>query len=78
MVITSNISRGFVGERGEEKMSLLQVGLACSLLRESFGELVEKVGTYLLHNGGVSLTDIIGGTGITQNQVNLYSIFFVH
>ncbi|XP_064390213.1 DNA-directed RNA polymerase III subunit RPC3-like isoform X2 [Halichondria panicea] len=50
-------------------MSLLQVGLACSLLRESFGELVEKVGTYLLHNGGVSLTDIIGGTGITQNQV---------
>ncbi len=52
-------------------MSLLQIGLASSLLKENFGELVEKVGSYLLHHVGVSMTDIIKGTELTQNQVKL-------
>ncbi len=50
-------------------MSLLQVGLASSMLQETFGELVEKVGSYLLHQGGVSISDITKGTELTRKQV---------
>ena len=57
-------------------MSLLQIGLACSLLKENFGDLVEKVGSYLLHHGGVSLVDITGGTRLTQNQVRIGQLLY--
>jgi len=56
-------ARNFLG------MSSQQVRVASLLLEESFGELVEKVGGFLLRHGASSLAEIIRGTELKPNQV---------
>lgn len=51
------------------RMSSQQVRVASLLLEESFGELVEKVGGFLLRHGASSLAEIIRGTELKPNQV---------
>ena len=50
-------------------MSKEQTRVACLLLQENFGDLVEKVGCYLLKHGACSLDAIVKGTELKQNQV---------
>ena len=50
-------------------MSSQQVQVASLLLEENFGELVEKVGGFLLRHGASSLPEIIRGTELKPNQV---------
>lgn len=49
-------------------MSVL-VDVGSALLKDKFGELVQKVGTYLMHHGGVTLADIIKETQLKTTQV---------
>lgn len=51
------------------KMSSQQVQVASLLLQESFGELVEKVGGFLLQRGASNLAEIIRGTELEPTQV---------
>ncbi len=51
-------------------MSKQQVRLASLLLQESYGELVEGVGTYLMKHGKCSLGEVVRGTGLKPNQVS--------
>lgn len=50
-------------------MSKEQTRVACLLLQESFGDLVEQVGCYLLKHGACPLDTIVKGTDLKQNQV---------
>lgn len=50
-------------------MSNEQTRVACLLLQETFGDLVEQVGCYLLKHGACSLDAIVKGTDLNQNQV---------
>ena len=51
------------------RMSNEQTRVACLLLQENFGDLVEQVGCYLLKHGACSLDAIVKGTELKQNQV---------
>ena len=51
------------------KMSSQQVQVASLLLQESFGELVEKVGGFLLQRGASNMAEIIRGTELEPTQV---------
>ena len=55
----------------EVGMSKEKTRVACLLLQENFGDLVESVGCYLLKHGACSLDAIIKGTELTQNQVDI-------
>lgn len=50
-------------------MSSQQVQVATLLLQESFGELVERVGGFLLQRGASTLAEIIRGTELEPTQV---------
>ena len=50
-------------------MSSQQVQVASLLLQESFGELVEKVGGFLLQRGASNMAEIIRGTELEPTQV---------
>ena len=50
-------------------MSSQQVQVASLLLQESFGELVEKVGGFLLQRGASNLAEIIRGTELEPTLV---------
>lgn len=50
-------------------MSSQQVQVASLLLQESFGELVEKVGGFLLQRGASTLAEIIRGTELEPTLV---------
>ena len=49
----------------------VQVDVASSLLKETFGELVQKVGNYLMHHGGLALGELVKGTKLKQSQVSV-------
>ena len=51
------------------RMSNEQTRVACLLLQENFGDLVEQVSCYLLKHGACSLDAIVKGTELKQNQV---------
>lgn len=51
------------------QMTAQEVRLCGLLLREHFGEVVEKVGTHLLRNGTQHLRAIIHETGISADLV---------
>ena len=53
----------------EVDMSKEKTRVACLLLQENFGELVEQVGCHLLKHGACSLDAIVKGTGLKENQV---------
>ena len=55
-------------------MSKEQTRVACLLLQETFGDLVEKVGCYLLKHGTCSLDVVIKGTELKQNQVKKWTV----
>ncbi|KAG7237690.1 hypothetical protein INR49_032136 [Caranx melampygus] len=55
--------------RAEVLMTAQEVRLCGLLLREHFGELVEKVGTHLLRSGAQALRTIIHETGISLDLV---------
>ena len=50
-------------------MSVQQKRLASLILREHYGEVIEKVGTYLVAKGPRPLRDIIRDTKLTRDQV---------
>ena len=50
-------------------MSVEQGRVATLLLRETFGEIVERVGSYLIKHGAHSLHDITKGADMTKDQV---------
>ncbi|CAL1611071.1 unnamed protein product [Knipowitschia caucasica] len=50
-------------------MTASEVRLCGLLLREHFGEVVEKVGTHLLSNGPQNLRTIVNATGLPLDQV---------
>lgn len=50
-------------------MSVQQKRVASFILKEHYGEIVEKVGTYLVAKGPRPLRDIIRDTKLTQDQV---------
>lgn len=52
-------------------MTAQEVRLCGLLLREHFGEVVEKVGTHLLRSGAQNLRTIIHETGISLDLVPL-------
>lgn len=52
-------------------MTAQEVRLCGLLLREHFGEVVEKVGTHLLRGGAQNLRTIIHETGISLELVPL-------
>lgn len=52
-------------------MTVQEVRLCGLLLREHFGEVVEKVGTHLLQNGEQNLRTIIQETGTSLDLVLL-------
>ena len=56
-------------------MSNEQTRVACLLLQETFGDLVEQVGCYLLKHGACSLDAIVKGTDLNQNQVAQVAYF---
>ena len=43
--------------------------VASLILGESFGQLVERVGSYLIENGAHSLLDIAKGAELTREEV---------
>lgn len=45
--------------------------MASLLLEEGFGRLVETVGTHLLKHGASNLGEIVKGTGLKINQVEM-------
>lgn len=53
------------------QMTAQEVRLCGLLLREHFGDVVEKVGTHLLRSGAQNLRTIIHETGITVDLVPL-------
>lgn len=55
----------------------VQVDVASSLLKETFGELVQKVGSYLMHHGGLALGELVKGTKLKPNQVRVYALCMV-
>lgn len=52
-------------------MSTQRVRVACLLLQESFGELVERVGAYLMRHGASPLAEVVKGTELKANQVHV-------
>ncbi|KAM6395204.1 DNA-directed RNA polymerase III subunit RPC3 [Rhynochetos jubatus] len=50
-------------------MTQAEIKLCALLLREHFGEIVEKIGTYLMRTGGQALRAIVGDTGLVLDQV---------
>lgn len=52
-------------------MTTQEVRLCALLLREHFGEIVEKVGTHLLRSGAQNLRTIIHETGVSLDLVQL-------
>lgn len=54
------------------QMTTQEVRLCGLLLREHFGEVVEKVGTHLLRSGAQNLRTIIHETGISLDLVLPY------
>ena len=50
-------------------MSIQQRRVASQILKEHFGEVVEKVGTYLVAKGPRPLRDVIRETGLSREQV---------
>lgn len=50
-------------------MSNERTRLASLIIKESFGDVVEKVGSYLLKQGDSSLPETIKGTGLKPNKV---------
>lgn len=51
-------------------MSPQQVRVASLLLGETFGQLVERVGTHLIRHGALPMVDIVRGTGMKQVEVS--------
>ncbi|NXY82470.1 RPC3 polymerase, partial [Alcedo cyanopectus] len=50
-------------------MTQAEIQLSSLLLREHFGEIVEKIGSFLLRTGAQPLRGIAGGTGLLLDQV---------
>ncbi|NWR81522.1 RPC3 polymerase, partial [Centropus unirufus] len=50
-------------------MTQAEIKLCSLLLQEHFGEIVEKIGTYLIRTGGQPLRAISAGTGLLLDQV---------
>lgn len=59
------------------QMTAQEVRLCGLLLREHFGEVVEKVGTHLLRGGAQNLRTIINETGISLDLVLLLHLLFL-
>ena len=54
-------------------MSAVQKRLASYILKEHFGDIVERVGTYLTRKGARTLKDIVSETKLKKGQVSLQS-----
>ncbi|XP_021239474.1 DNA-directed RNA polymerase III subunit RPC3 isoform X2 [Numida meleagris] len=52
-------------------MTQAEIKLCSLLLREHFGEIVEKIGTYLVRTGSQPLRAIVADTGLALDQHNL-------
>lgn len=52
-------------------MTTQEVRLSALLLREHFGEVVEKLGTHLLRNGSQTLRTMVQETGMPLDLVGL-------
>lgn len=50
-------------------MTQAEIKLCSLLLHEHFGEIVEKIGTYLVRTGAQPLRMIVGETGLLLDQV---------
>ena len=50
-------------------MSPQQVRVASLLLEETFGQLVERVGTHLVRHGALTMAEIVKGTRMKQTEV---------
>lgn len=50
-------------------MTQAEIKLCSLLLQEHFGEIVEKIGTYLVRTGGQPLRAIVSDTGTSLDQV---------
>jgi len=58
------------------QMTTQEVRLCGLLLREHFGEVVEKVGIHLLRSGTHNLRTIVNETGLSVDLVSLAKCFF--
>lgn len=56
-------------------MTTQEVRLCGLLLREHFGEVVEKVGTHLIKSGTQNLRTILHETGMSLDLVRLFSFW---
>ena len=54
-------------------MSPQQVRVASLLLEETFGPLVERVGSHLVRHGALPISDIVKGTGMKQIEVGIHT-----
>lgn len=52
-------------------MTQAEIKLCSLLLQEHFGEIVEKIGTYLIRTGTQPLRMIVNDTGLLLDQVRL-------
>ena len=52
-------------------MTQAEIKLCSLLLQEHFGEIVEKIGTYLIRTGTQPLRMIVSDTGLLLDQVRL-------
>lgn len=52
-------------------MTQAEIKLCSLLLHEHFGEIVEKIGTYLVRTGAQPLRMIVSETGLLLDQVRL-------
>lgn len=59
------------------QMTAQEVRLCGLLLREHFGEVVEKVGTHLLRNGAQNLRTIMHETGLSLDLVPFLYLLFL-
>lgn len=53
------------------EMTQAEIKLCSLLLQEHFGEIVEKIGTYLIRTGTQPLRMIVNDTGLVLDQVRL-------
>lgn len=60
-----------------EQMTAQEVRLCGLLLREHFGEVVEKIGTHLVKNGAQNLRTIIHETGLSLDLVPFLHLLFL-
>ena len=55
-------------------MSVPRKRLASFILKEHYGDIVEKVGLYLVSKGPRNLREIIDYSGLKKEQVSVYKL----